>query len=119
MKQTFKLTKEEFIKRSMTGDVFELNGEKYYYDSNENNPFRANDMSLNGYWYYFDGINEFTLVEPEPETESWAQFRAWSGKHWVASELLFKTLEDCIELYDSYQHHHEIPGTRIELPKVV
>ena len=64
-----KLTKEEFIRRSMNGEVFELDGFFYSYDSSERNPFRIDDMVLDGYWDDFNGINEFTVVEPKSKTK--------------------------------------------------
>ena len=40
-----KLTKEEFIKRSMNGDVFELDGFKYFYDNSKNIPMIAKTIN--------------------------------------------------------------------------
>ena len=64
-----KLTKEEFIKRSMNGEVFIFSGYKYSYDESKNNPFRIEDVGLNGGWEAFNGINEFTVIEPKPKTK--------------------------------------------------
>jgi hypothetical protein len=64
-----KLTKEEFIKRSMKGEVFELYNCKFFYDKDKTNPFRIEGDDLNGCWSYLDGINEFTVVEPELKTK--------------------------------------------------
>lgn len=64
-----KLTKEEFIKRSMKGEVFELDGYKYFYDNSKNIPFRIGDVGLYGGWVAFNGINEFTVVEPKEKTK--------------------------------------------------
>ena len=64
-----KLTKEEFIKRSMNGEVFELNGCKYFYNENEKNPFRFEELGMDESWGDFNGENEFTVVEPKPKTK--------------------------------------------------
>ena len=61
------LTKSEFIRRSMNGEVFELNGQKYFYAESDEEPFRLDLDGLNGLWRSLDGINEFTVVEPEVE----------------------------------------------------
>lgn len=124
MKQAFKLTKEEFITRSMAGDVFEFKGNTFYYDNNEkSNPFRLCQQALSSDWDKFNGINEFTLVEPEPEMESWAEFRVWNcnNNNWYKSSGLYRTLIEFKETYyqTRYSHHHEIEGSRVLLPKVV
>ena len=64
-----KLTKEEFIKRSMSGEVFKLNDCKYFYDAELDIPFRCDNSYLHGDWRYFNGINEFTVVEPKSKTK--------------------------------------------------
>ena len=64
-----KLTKEEFIKRSMHGEMFEFDGYKFFYDSSKIIPFRVDDHDLRGLWCYFDGENEFTVIEPKPKTK--------------------------------------------------
>lgn len=61
-----------------------LGGYQYCYDSKESPPFRVKyTEKVNGAmtadsWSNFNGINEFTLVEPEPEMESWYCFRYYS-----------------------------------------
>ena len=60
-----KLTKEEFIKRSMAGDVFEESECRYFYDATKTIPFRFNEEDLLGNWDRFDGKIEFTLVIPK------------------------------------------------------
>ena len=122
--KTFKLTKEEFITRSMAGDVFEFRGNTFYYDNNEkSNPFRLCQQALSSDWDKFNGINEFTLVEPEPEMEFWVMFRIYDRiqKYWLDSARLFKTLQACMDCYSEshYFNHHEVEGSRILLPKVV
>lgn len=123
MTQTFKLDKETFIKRSMAGDVFDFDNQKYYYANTDNNPFRVNTFGIKDEWYNFNGINEFTLVEPEPEMESWAEFRVWNSttETWYKAPSMFQTLDDFKEKHyqDWYSRHHEIPNTRVLLPKVV
>lgn len=64
-----KLTKEEFIKRSIKGEVFEFDGYKFFYDKDKTNPFRMEEQDLNGCWDYFNGETEFIVVEPEPKTK--------------------------------------------------
>jgi len=63
-------TKEEFITRIMAGDRFtKVNSDLvYYYDSNEDNPFRYGEFPLSGNWEQIL-IDELTLVEPEPIIE--------------------------------------------------
>lgn len=207
MKQTFKLTKEEFIKRSMAGDRFKFDKSIYCYDKNEIVPFRVDGTALHTGWYKFDGINEFTLVEPEliyaddtsetinnfieygfiapsfngriigsvsdkyyigyyvesyqalkypqkiptfwhkdtgncykgagvsnskysltksniayePEMESWAKFRCYSDNSGIWYEEYARSLEEFINhsRNKTKTHHHEIPNTRVDLPKVV
>lgn len=115
-----KLTKEEFIKRAMNGEVFELNGDKYFYDVNKTGPFRFNDSPLKEAWETIDGKNEFTVVEPETEIESWAEFLVYKSDtdRWL--KTMHRSLDECKKYWESknYSHHHEIEGTRIELPKV-
>ena len=65
-----KLTKEEFIKRSMDGEVFEFDSYKYFYDENEKNPFRFEELCMNESWGDFNGKNEFTVVEPKNKTKT-------------------------------------------------
>ena len=76
MTKQFTLTKEEFITRSMKGEVFlDSNRDKYFYDENEDNPFRFNKSAISSAWDSFNitrfgSSNElFTLEEPEPVYE--------------------------------------------------
>ena len=76
MKEHFTLTKEAFITRSMKGEVFlDSNGDKYFYDENEDNPFRFNKSAISAAWDSFNitrfgSSNElFTLEEPKPVYE--------------------------------------------------
>ena len=64
-----KLTKKEFMKRSMNGEVFELDGYKYFYDENEKNPFRFEELGMNESWGDFNGENEFTVAKPKTKTK--------------------------------------------------
>jgi len=87
--ETVKLTKEEFIKRSMQGEVFEFHKGKYSYDSTKRVPFRVNDVNLDNSWDLFNGINEFTVVKPEPKTEEvfeW-MYKNSSGDWHIAGNL--------------------------------
>jgi len=67
--KTFKLTKGEFIKRSMAGDKFIYDNNIYYYNNDEKLPFRFDGTSLHEAWQFINGSNEFTLVKPKPKTE--------------------------------------------------
>lgn len=95
-----KLTKEEFIKRSMKGEVFELYDCRYFYDSNKINPFRIDDVGLGGCWDNFNGINKFTVVEPKKKTKI---VKEWLYKDvlniWHISGNLF-TDEEAKEYFD-------------------
>ena len=99
-----KLTKEEFIKRSMNGEVFELDDFFYFYDSSKKNPFRVEDIGIDGSWGDFNGINEFTVVEPEPKTKI---VKEWLYKDvlniWHISSNLFtdekqKNISRCLNI---------------------
>ena len=69
MSKEFALTKEEFIERSMNGDVFiDKNGNKYYYDYSLPTPFRFNNDRLDS-WWLLNGTNIFTLEKPKPTYE--------------------------------------------------
>ena len=63
------LTKEEFIKRSMAGEVFIYGGDKYFYDTCENPPFRLDGDYIRSNWGYFDGKTIFEIEEPKPIIE--------------------------------------------------
>ena len=85
-----KLTKEEFIKRSMNGEVFELDGYKFFYDNNEKNPFRLEDEDLEDNWSQFNGINEFTVVEPKAKTKIVKEWICRTAiNQWHVSDHLF------------------------------
>ena len=81
-----KLTKEEFIKRSMNGEVFELDGYKFFYNKDKTNPFRMEEQDLKGCWSYFNGETEFTVVEPEPKTKI---VKEWMHKSTVGKNQWF------------------------------
>jgi len=85
--KTFKLTKEEFIRRSMDGDKFEFNGSLYHYDQTKSVPFKIDNITLGYGWDTFNGINEFTLVEPKPKTEKqWLWRNLDNSGTWVVSQ---------------------------------
>lgn len=74
--EKFALTKEEFIIRSMAGESFMHLGNKVFYDSSKENPFRYVNDDLNGMWCLFDGkIEVFTLKQPEPKIERRWKYR--------------------------------------------
>ena len=94
-----KLTKEEFIKRSMNGEVFGLDGFLYFYDENEKNPFRFEELGMNESWGDFNGENEFTVVEPEPKTKivkEWMYKRTVGKCQWHTVDRLM-TVEEAKE----------------------
>ena len=65
MSKEFTLTKEEFITRSMAGEVFIRvgGGRRYFYDETEVNPFRLSGAPMSDAWQYMDGKTLFTLEE--------------------------------------------------------
>lgn len=69
MSKEFTLTKEEFIKRSMNGEVFINREDRYFYDKGEYDPFMVNNSALDGAWSNFNGKTLFTLEEPKPIIE--------------------------------------------------
>ena len=79
--EKFTLTKEEFITRSMEGEVFIDNCNRYFYDSSKSSPFRVNDSALAGAWSYFDGtVKIFALEQYKPKIERrWKYRRDCSG----------------------------------------
>ena len=75
MKQ-FTLTKEEFITRSMAGEVFlDKNLSRFYYDNSKEQPFRLNNVPLTTAWYIFNGQKLFTLEQPKPKIERRWKYR--------------------------------------------
>ena len=112
-----KLTKEEFIRRSMNGEVFELDGFFYSYDSSERNPFRIDDMVLDGYWDDFNGINEFTVVEPKQKTKIVKEWMySEKNKYWCISNMLM-TNKEAESFYSKYTDYIYKPtGRELEVP---
>ena len=68
MKQ-FTLTKEEFITRSMAGEVFVYKNYRLFYDPYQIIPFRLNEEELDTCWKLFNGKELFTLEQPKPRIE--------------------------------------------------
>ena len=64
-----KLTKEEFIKRSMAGEVFEFDSYKYFFFFFEKNPFRFEELGMDESWGDLNAENEFTVIEPKQKTK--------------------------------------------------
>ena len=74
MKKLFTLTKEEFIERSMKGEVFihEVTGNKFFYDKSKDNPFRFKNNQLLTAWGLFDKNDELFRSEKQKVTiEKW------------------------------------------------
>lgn len=66
----FSLTKEEFITRSMAGEVFlDKNLSRFYYDNSKKQPFRLNDVPLTAAWSIFNGQELLTVEKPKPRIE--------------------------------------------------
>ena len=65
MSKEFTLTKEEFITKSMAGEVFirVSGGRRYFYDETEVNPFRLSGTPMSDAWQHMDGKTLFTLEE--------------------------------------------------------
>lgn len=88
LNKKFTLSKEEFIHRSMKGEVFICADCRYFYDRNEREPFRVWVEPLKALWCNFDGTVLFTLEEPKPTIE-----RRW---RWL------RHLHDYTQIPDSY-----------------
>ena len=75
--EPFTLTKEEFITRSMAGEVFisTHSDKKFFYDNKYNIPFRVNHEDLDNNWNYMDGKHTFTLEQPNPKIERRWKYR--------------------------------------------
>ena len=74
--ELFALTKEEFITRSMAGEVFLDGSNKLFYDMSEDIPFRYEKEPLKGNWDLFDGeTKRFTLEQPKPKIERRWKYR--------------------------------------------
>lgn len=69
--KTTTLTKEEFITRSMAGEVFINNGSKLFYDPTKTNPFRIGDAGLGNSWSIFDGKTVFRVKAPVERRWRW------------------------------------------------
>ncbi|MDQ1264560.1 MAG: hypothetical protein QG559_1561 [Campylobacterota bacterium] len=83
--KTTTLTNEEFITRSMAGEVFILNGDKFYYDITKYNPFRCNTCALDILWQTFNGKTIFEIEEPKPTMERRWKWRRDSFGYTVES----------------------------------
>ena len=74
--EPFALTKEEFITRSMAGEVFLNGNNRLFYSVSETNPFRLNGNTLHWGWDLFDGeTKKFTLEQPKPKIERRWKYR--------------------------------------------
>ena len=108
-----KLTKSEFIRRSMKGEAFELAGQKYFYDETIESPFRLNDDMLRSMWAELNGINEFTVVEPEVEMVTVCE---WLVTHNKVDYYIAKVL--CTEETANNKWDNPIKtGRSFEVPK--
>lgn len=74
--EPFALTKEEFITRSMAGEVFVYNNNKFFYNTSFTNPFRINGTGMEGSWDIFnDKTKLFTLDQSKPRIERRWKYR--------------------------------------------
>ena len=82
--QQFTLTKEEFITRSMAGEVFisTHSNKRFYYDNKYTIPFRLNNEDLDNNWNYMDGRHTFILEQPKPKIERRWKWRK-DNKHYT------------------------------------
>ena len=69
MSKEFTLTPEEFISRSIKGEVFLRKGDRYHYSAGNIPPFKVGDNLLINEWSLFDGKRLFTLEKPKPKIE--------------------------------------------------
>lgn len=105
--EPFALTKEEFITRSMAGEVFFYNNKKVFYDSSFGNPFRYEREELNGNWDLFDGkIKIFTLGQPKPRIERRWKYRA-DRKDYTIETNLYYSEEKAKSSLDSHYYKAE------------
>ena len=107
-----KLTKEEFIKRSMKGEVFKHDGDIFYYDAKHINPFRWGDEDLKGLWVYFDGEREFTIVEPKPKTKIIKEFLYLNNTNMI--ETIWLSDNEVLKYFAS--SYYLFTGREFEVP---
>ena len=90
MKQ-FTLTKEEFITRSMAGEVFISveYGSRFHYDNTKTMPFRLGNDTLDQAWRRLDGYSLFTLEQPKPRIERRWKWRQDSKGYTKESSYIY------------------------------
>ena len=103
MSKKFTLTKKEFIKRSMKGEVFINSIHKYFYDDTFENPFRISDSGMDVSWEMFDSKTLFTLKEPkkEPKELLWYWSLQDQEGDWSISNYMF-TESDVKDMTENY-----------------
>ena len=78
----------------------------------ENDIWEISEMFIDGY----------SIYQERPKSESWAKYRVYNKDedHWVEPSQLRKSLACFKDTYymGNYSHHHEIEGSRIDLPVV-
>lgn len=99
--KTTTLIKEEFITRSMAGEVFILEGCRYFYAPSKENPFRVDYAAIGSSWCYMDGITLFEVEEPKPIIE-----RRWKWR----KDSDGCTIEDARYMSDEFIEHYAIGG---------
>ena len=111
MKKLFTLTKEEFIERSMKGEVFihEVTGNKFFYDKSKDTPFRLNNYPFLTDWGLFDKDELFRSEKQKVTIEKWLIKDVDSGEYFIMEssdvDLTLKTFPDeCkVKLIETYE----------------
>ena len=93
---TVRLTKEEFIRRSMRGEVFAYETNKFHYDKTKYNPFRMDDNEMGDTWNIINTCTEF-IVLPKEER----RYRYIRGREGI-SELSIGYINDAYAKRNHY-----------------
>ena len=113
----FTLTKEEFIKRSMNGEVFihDLYNNKYFYDDKYTNPFRFNKEALNIHWDDLNGKDLFIVENPKPIKERrWKWQKDKKDISYISEYITDKFAKDVNMLKDGW-HKRENDYIDVEI----
>ena len=98
--EPFALTKEEFITRSMQGEVFISveYGTRFYFDPKYSIPFRVEESPLEEGWNLINSTNLFTVEPPKPKIE-----RRWK---YLKNNRDGRTMESAQYYSDSKVHEY-------------
>ena len=117
MSKPFTLTKEEFITRSMAGEVFiDSYNHKHYYDDTETNPFRRSNQALRDNWDSFTDGTLFTLEEPKPVFEDRWQIRK-DQEGYTLSTSNYYNLYYIDKDYKESDGYYKGPKIAVEVPR--